>query len=295
MTVVAPFNQTGTAADTTGWETTPPIQPLRSAVLSAVPGVIHGITRRVPGLGTADGNVGYSAPRDTADGWQMRQVWLGSVGLDPESIVVAHQVHGAGVAIVSASDAGKGARPGSRSIGQADALITDAPGVAIMTLHADCMAIQLCDPARRVVATIHAGWRGTVAGVTTETIRMMTAQSGTNPANVLAFLGPAIGPCCYEVGADVVTSWQATAVDASGISIRASGDRADRWMFDLETANRLQLAAAGVSETNIESSGICTRCRGDEWFSHRGQGALTGRYGSFVALSGSDAGVTCGV
>src|SRR5215204_885053 len=95
------------------------VTPLTSAMLSAVPGVIHGITRRVPGLGLADGNVGYSAPRDTADAWRMRQVWLGSVGLDPETIVVAHQVHGAGIASVSTSDAGRGALPASKSIGQA--------------------------------------------------------------------------------------------------------------------------------------------------------------------------------
>ena len=117
------------------------IAPLTSRVISAMPGVIHGITRRVPGLGIADGNVGYSAPRDTADAWHMRQVWLGSVGLDPESIVVAHQVHGAGVASVSVSDAGRGARPASKSIAQADALVTHAVGVLLMTLHADCMAI----------------------------------------------------------------------------------------------------------------------------------------------------------
>jgi polyphenol oxidase len=265
--------------------------PLTSEMLSAVPGVIHGITRRVPGLGIADGNVGYSAPRDTADAWQMRQVWLGLVGLDPETIVVAHQVHRAGVASVSASDAGRGARPTSKSIAQADALVTNDVGVVLMTLHADCMAILLCDPVRRVVATIHAGWRGTVAGVTAEVVRTMMASFGSIPNDVLAHLGPAIGPCCYEVGVDVVEDWRAARIDLADTAIRPSLERPDRWMFDLETANRLQLGTVGVPAANIEASRICTRCQGDEWFSHRGQGPHTGRYGSFIALSESVSGV----
>src|SRR5829696_2311310 len=267
MTVIRTFDRVHAAPDCARTNRSEEIAPLTSQILSAMPGVIHGITRRVPGLGSADGNVGYSAPRDTADAWQMRQVWLGSVGLDPESIVVAHQVHGAGVATVSASDAGWGARPASKSIAQADALVTNNVGVVLMTLHADCMAILLCDPVRRVVATIHAGWRGTVAGVTAESVRTMMARFGSNPKDVIAYLGPAIGPCCYEVGEDVVEDWRAARIDPADSAIRPSLERPDRRMFDLETANRLQFGTVGVPAANIEASRICTRCQGDGWFS----------------------------
>jgi YfiH family protein len=215
----------------------------------------------------------------------MRQAWLESVGLDSEAIVVAHQVHGAGIANVSASDAGRGARPGSRSIAQADALVTHEVGVVLMTLHADCMAILLCDPVRRVIATIHAGWRGTVTGVTAESVKTMITRYGSYPTDLIAYLGPAIGPCCYEVGADVVDGWRAARIDPANTAIQASIERPDRWAFDLEAANRLMLVSQGVPESNFESSGICTRCEGNGWFSHRGQGPHTGRYGSFIALT----------
>lgn len=252
----------------------------RSNLLSSVPWIVHGITRRVPGLGRADGNIGYTAPRDREDAWEMRRLWLSAAGLDARTIAVGSQVHGAGVAVVTAGDAGRGAEPGSRSVGPADALITAEPGVVPTTLHADCMAILLCDPVRRVVATIHAGWRGTVADIAGETVRTMADRFGTIPGDLLGYLGPAIGACCYEVGDDVRDAWEAAGRDVRPY-FRPSGER---WLFDLAAANRWLLERAGVPAGQIEESGICTRCNGGEWFSHRGQGPETGRFGAFIAL-----------
>ncbi len=120
----------------------------RSRLLSDHPGVIHGITHRVPGLGLADGNLGYGPPRDTADAWQMRRQWSSAIGVDPDRLVAAGQVHGADVLRVRRDHAGVGARPDSRRVGIADALITDEPGVALLSLHADCLPLLLVDPQR---------------------------------------------------------------------------------------------------------------------------------------------------
>ena len=255
----------------------------RSRLLSDHPGVIHGITHRVPGLGLADGNLGYGPPRDTADAWQMRRQWSSAIGVDPDRLVAAGQVHGADVLRVRRDHAGVGARPDSRRVGIADALITDEPGVALLSLHADCLPLLLVDPQRPAIAAVHAGWRGTVANIASAAVAAMSAQFGSRPDQLLAFLGPAIGACCYEVGPDVITAWQARAGAAASLSLTATGPRRT---FDLHAANTLLLTRAGLLSQHIEHSPICTRCAGEDSFSHRGQGANTGRFGAIISLAG---------
>ena len=252
-----------------------------SPLLSAVPGVRHGLTCRVAGLGHADGNVGYSPPRNAEDAWEMRRAWCGAIGVDPERLATAGQVHGADVLRVSASDAGRGARPGSGRVGLADGLITDEPGVALMTLHADCLPILLVDPLRPAIAAVHAGWRGTVADAAGATVRAMETSFGSDPGKLVVFLGPAICGRCYDVGDDVAGSWREAAGKVDGPLFRQGA----RWHLDLKAANLALLARAGVEPSNCQASAFCTRCHGDSWFSHRGQGASTGRFGAIVALT----------
>jgi YfiH family protein len=252
----------------------------RSALLSSVQGVRHGLTGRVPRLGLADGNVAYSAPRDQIDAWEMRRAWCAAIGVDPERLATLGQVHGSDVHVATAEHAGRGARPGSGRVGLGDALLTADPGVALMTLHADCVPIFLVDPDRPAIATVHAGWRGTVADVAGESVRAMAQAFGTRPSRLLAYLGPAIGPCCYVVGDDVAAAWGASGPTAPGSLLRAG----ERWRFDLRAANLNWLRRAGLDPDRCETSAVCTRCHGDRWFSHRGQGPETGRFGAVIAL-----------
>lgn len=247
-----------------------------------MPGIAHGVTARVSGLGAADGNVGYSPPRDIEDAWAMRQAWAAAAAIRAETLVVGRQVHGNDVLMADASHAGRGARPGSEPIGFADALVASEPGVALMTLHADCLPILLYDPVRRVVASIHAGWRGTVLNVAGETVRAMMSHYGVVPDDLIAYLGPAICRSCYEVGDDVRDAWSARPEAAS---VRAIVRDGDRQCFDLAGTNEQLLKLSGVPERSIEHSGICTKCQGDTWFSHRGQGPNTGRFGAMIALN----------
>lgn len=265
----------------------PPVLPRalpvdRSRLLSALPGIVHGVTGRVPGLGRADGNLGYSAPRDVADAWRMRRRWSTAIGVDPERLAAAGQVHGADVLPLAPEQAGVGARPGSGRVGLADALLADRPGVALLSLHADCLPILLADPRRRVVGVVHAGWRGTVADVAGAAVRELRRTYGSDPADVVAYLGPAIGPCCYEVGAEVAAAWESRAGADAGDAL---APRAARWSLDLRAANLLLLRRAGLRPSHAEASVVCTRCAGDAWFSHRGQGPATGRFGAIIALA----------
>lgn len=263
--------------------------PLRSQLLSTVPGVIHGLTRRVDGMGKADGNVGYSSPRDKDDAWQMRQQWCAAIGIDPATMVTVGQIHGADVFQVSAEHAGAGGSPERPQAGYADALITDTPNVAITTLHADCLPVLLVDTDRPAIAAIHAGWRGTVADIAGATVRAMQEAFGSNPGNVLAFLGPGIGVCCNEVGSEVTDAWRDIASDLGPLAELAVTRPGPKEHLDIPRANALLLQRAGVQPEHMEMSAICTRCSGDDWFSHRGQGPTTGRQASIIMLTESPA------
>lgn len=262
----------------------PGLPVLISSLLAAQPGIIHGITRRRAGFGAAAGNMSYSKPRDVDEAWRMRQLWSAAIGVDPERLVTTGQVHGNGVLRISAREAGRGARPGSAQAGVADAMITGEPGVVLLSMHADCLPILLVDPVTPAVGVVHAGWRGTVANVAGAAISTMTAVFGTDPDSVLAYLGPSISAACYEVGDDVAAAW--TTLTGSDNQRRAIQPLAARWTFDLAGANAYLLEAAGVRPEHIEQSGICTRCGNADWFSHRGQGPATGRFGAMIALRG---------
>ncbi|MBA3415910.1 MAG: peptidoglycan editing factor PgeF [Chloroflexia bacterium] len=259
---------------------------LRSALLSSIPGVVHGFTRRLPGLGRADGNVGYSPPRDKEDAWAMRQAWSAAIGVDPLRLVTAGQIHGNAVLQVGTGHAGVGARPDSGRLGLGDALVTNEPGPVLFSLHADCLPLLLVDPGGPsrglAVAAVHAGWRGTVADVAGEAVRTMTAAFGSRPEEVLACIGPTIAACCYEVGNDVADAWMAVSPNG-GAALTAGGGHLT---FDLVRANAFQLEQAGLSPRHIERTGECTRCSGGAWFSHRGQGPTTGRFAAVIALEG---------
>lgn len=258
----------------------------QSDLLVQVPRVRHLVTGRVPGLGRADGNMAYSSPRDKADAWAMREHWCGRAGLDATGLVTLGQIHGAVVHRVRREDAGRGALPGSEQIGLGDALVTNQPGPVLMTLHADCQALLFVDPGSPTrspaVGVAHAGWRGTVADVAGQTVAAMTGAFGTQPHDLLVSVGPAIGGCCYTVGSEVVEAWRALAGSEWRAAVRQEGAT----HFSLRDANAWLLRRAGVLPEHIEVSTVCTRCddNGKRWFSHRGQGPATGRFGAMITI-----------
>jgi YfiH family protein len=263
--------------------------PLRSELLSSVPGVVHGLTHRVEGMGRADGNVGMSPPRDRVDAWEMRQRWCEAIGLDARTLVLAGQLHGNDILRVYAHQAGAGAWPESEQAGYADAIITDDPDLALTTLHADCLSILMVDPERPAIAAVHAGWRGTVADIAGETVRAMQREFGTDPANLLAFLGPAIGVCCNETGPEVTAAWREQAADFGPLAELAVTRPGPKEHFDVPRANALLLQRSGIRPEHIEVSPICTKCNTDDWFSHRGHGPGAGRQASIISLTAGPA------
>jgi YfiH family protein len=158
------------------------------------------------------------------------------------------------------------ASPGSA--GEGDALIVRQPGLAASIRTADCFPVLLADPSTRSAAAIHAGWRGTDAGIVGSALAAMREAFGTNPKDVLAAIGPGIGPCCYEVGLDV----------AQKFGMAAAG------RLDLAAENRRQLLAAGIPSGQIDQVGGCTFCNAAQFFSWRRDHDRAGRMISFIRV-----------
>jgi len=191
-------------------------------------------------------------------------------------VATCHLTHSADVLLVRSSD-------GGRVVGRGDAMVTADAGVYLGMRFADCAPILLHDPAQRVVGLAHAGWRGTVKNVAGAVVETMIDQLACSPQNIVAVIGPAIGPCCYQVGEDVIQavegalSWRAATHDGARLFSRRNGRYA---YFDLWEANRQQLVAAGVGRVVV--SGVCTACRTDHFFSHRAERGRTGRFGVVI-------------
>ncbi len=157
---------------------------------------------------------------------------------------------------------------------EADALTTGRADRALGILVADCAPVLICDPRRRALAAVHAGWRGTVAGIVPATIAVMRRRYDSDPADLYVGIGPSIGTCCFEVGDEVTRSLLQYDPGAGDCIDRRSGRRPH---VDLAAANRRQALTAGVQAERIAVAGLCTACRADLLPSYRRQGASAGR------------------
>ena len=200
-------------------------------------------------------NLSLNVGDDPAHVLENRRRALAALGAGLEDAVFAQQVHGAAAEVVGLADRGRGTREAADAIPAADALVTADPGPVLAVLAADCVPVVLYDPVAHVLACAHAGWRGTVAGAAASAVRAM-ASLGSRPADVVVGLGPAIAPGRYQVGAEVAeAAAKAFGARASAV-LHPAGP--EQWRFDLWTANRLVLQAAGVPGGQIHGTDTAT-------------------------------------
>lgn len=197
-----------------------------------------------------------------------------ALGLDSRRACTVWQVHSADTVLVT------GPVPHRRWLARADGMVTGRVGVPLTMRFADCTPVLLYDPVQRVIGMAHAGWRGTVQGAAVSALHVMQAAFGTRPQDVLAGIGPSIGPERYQVGEEVVEAVQAAFGQLDGL-IRRAGDGSA--YLDLWSANRLALQRAGVVQ--IEVAELCTATHLDEFFSYRAEAGRTGRFGVVMALT----------
>jgi hypothetical protein len=261
---------------------------LRCRVLDPV--ADHCFTTRAPVLG--------AGPLVPGDGWH--RVAL-AMGVPAQSVVRMRQVHGTQVVTVRR---GAGAPPEAPDATMGDIAISDDPGVALCVKVADCVPILLADLRRGAVAAVHAGWRGTAAGAACSAVEALGAEFGAAPADIVAAIGPSIGPCCYRVGPDVRAAFEAAGrwggslgawfsdvptVEARhgvpGTDPAASGGASG--FLDTWTANTDQLRAAGVPPSQIHVSRLCTSCYRETFHSYRVDGERAGRMIGIIRAKGT--------
>jgi polyphenol oxidase len=218
-------------------------------------------------------NVGGTVGDDLTRVRANRNLSLKALGCSPDSVFDVWQVHSADVVCAIAP------RPDSESVRQADIILTDKPELTLYMRFADCVPILFHDPRKGVVGVAHAGWMGTVRDVATASVNAMQKQYGSNPADIIAGIGPSIGPDHYEVGADVILQVMQKFGDDSELLLRSHNGKVH---FDLWKTNQLLLERAGVGQ--IEVAEICTACNTNDWFSHRAEKGRTGRFGALITL-----------
>ncbi|MFZ3201263.1 MAG: peptidoglycan editing factor PgeF [Candidatus Acidiferrales bacterium] len=293
------------------------LQVLDAPAFARLRWLVHGFSTRPGGASELTSN--DSAPKGKNDGvlnlvlnlgftgWDSRErvienraKFFSAIGADKMRAVTLRQIHSDIVHRVDSTGPDDGEAP------KADALFTREPGALLVVQTADCVPILLADTKRRAVAAIHSGWRGTLRRIAAKALGRMQMEFGTRPEDVIAALGPSIGRCCYEVGADVAKEFHAQFPEArewfdGPFDGLASGENDPNWLpwltmmppghqpppprvhLDLIAANRAILVAAGVAPSKISSCGLCTACRGDLFFSHRRE-RTTGRMMAAIGI-----------
>lgn len=211
-------------------------------------------------------NLGKSTADDPANTAENLRRFCQNLGFTPQEMAWSHQVHGSEVLTATGPVRANGY----------DALVTNQPGLLLAVSVADCVPILVYDPQNQAVAAIHAGWRGTVAGIVEKTIRQMAVEFGTEGRDCAAYVGTCISAAEYEVGEEVAAEfapqfkhWDATR---------------GKFRVDLKAANAAQLLAVGVPETRVEVSPFCTVQHNADYFSHRADGGVTGRMLAAIGL-----------
>jgi polyphenol oxidase len=275
------------------------LQILQLAPFRKLSWLVHGFSTRPGGISSLDGqrvlNLGFME-WDTRENVAENRRFL-QAALDAEDFTLSplKQIHSDAILLFTNAPA---------HACKGDASATNRPGLLLAVQTADCVPILLVDPKKHAVAAIHAGWKGTLARIAEKAVGRLRLEFGSKPADLLAALGPAIGPCCYEVGAEFVTKFTAQFADAAEyFDEPRTGEEPNplQWLsmappghqppprnvhLDLSKASRAQLLAAGLRPQNIFASGLCTACRTDLFFSHRREGALTGRLLSVIGIHG---------
>jgi YfiH family protein len=273
------------------------IRILQASALAKLPWLVHGFSTKPGGVSIQDGqkvlNLGRTEWDTKENVLENRRRFQSALGAPDLKLISLKQIHSDVIHLFDSAPA---------EPCRGDASATNRPGLLLGVQTADCVPILLVDPKKRAVAAVHAGWRGALARIAVKAIGRMQMQFKSNPADLLAAIGPAIGGCCYEVGTEVATQFLSQFPEApEWFDEFRTGDEPNpiQWLnmmppghqpppknvlLDLRKANRAQLLSAGLRAPNIFVSDPCTACRRDLLFSYRKEGAGSGRLMSVIGI-----------
>lgn len=258
--------------------------PFYACPAPAWAGTAHGFSTRLGGVSPAPmDSLNLGANRgDAPDNVRENFIrFCAAIGADVDALVKNHQVHGDFIRPVTRADIM--VRPEVPGAFEADGLITDEAGVCLTIFSGDCIPILLYDPIRRVIAAVHAGWRGTAIGAAARAAEAMARDYGCAPEHILAAIGPGISPCCFETHADVPEGLHSGMGPDAAAFIRPLS-REGKFSVDLKGANACWLERAGLNRENIAICSACTACQLDEFWSHRVQGGQRGSMAAMIQL-----------
>lgn len=258
-----------------------------SGVFSSFPAdvAVHGLSGRLGGVSGepyTSLNLALHVGDEPDAVIENRRRYLTALGLDAARLVTPEQVHGETIARVTARDAGRGSLAYADAIAATDALVTDEAELPLLLCFADCTPILFLDPVRRAVGIAHGGWKGTVRRIAAKTVRRMQEEFGSRAEDILAGIGPSIGPCCYEVGAEVAEKFR-TAFPGHEHELFTE-PQPGHTHLSLWAANIIQLEEAGIPREHIDCAAACTSCNHAIFYSYRADGGRTGRMAAVIAL-----------
>lgn len=248
--------------------------------------IIHGFSTKLGGVSKGDCatmNLSFTRGDDVTDVQTNHCRFAKAVGYKTDQLVLTDQVHGTNILRVGKADTGDIFKA-TRRIRETDGLVTNEPGVMLMTFFADCVPLLFVDPVKKAVGNAHSGWRGTVARMGEKMVRRMTDEFGSCPEDLLAVVGPSICQACYEVSEDVIREFQRTFDESVWDQLYYKKENG-HYQLDLWRANEIILQEAGLLSEHICVSGLCTNDHHDLLFSHRYTGGKRGNLAAVIGLA----------
>lgn len=253
--------------------------------LSSLEFVHHAFSTRIGGVSKGEfSTMNLSFGRGDSDEniIENYRIFCKSAGFDIKTLVASAQDHNAYIAAVTSKDVGNGIfiKQKFKSI---DALITNEKGVTLVTYYADCTPVYLIDPVKKCIGLVHAGWRGTAKGIAKNAVLRMAEEYGSDPADVIAAVGPCIMDCCYEVSQECLDEFEKSGMLCTHTIAKETAG--GKYMLNLPLANKQVLLSAGLHFENIHLSDVCTCCNSSLLFSHRATGGRRGGMCAMLCLS----------
>lgn len=237
--------------------------------------IFHCFTTRAGGVseGTfASMNLGFSTGDDDKNVKRNIEIMAERLNLDIDNIVETHQTHTNNIMYVTDEHKGKVLELTDSNLKDIDGVYTDKRNLILMSFHADCTPVFFYDPVKKVIGLAHAGWRGTVQNIGGVMAKALIKDFNSDPKDIKVAIGPSLCDLCFEVDKDVADLFLATDVKFKDFM----ETKGVKYYFNLWEINKYLLLKEGLKEENIEIAGICTKCRNDLFFSHRGQGGKRG-------------------
>lgn len=206
-----------------------------------------------------------------------------AMNVDLNRMVLSWQTHTTNVRQIREADAGKGIIK-DRDYQDVDGMITDIPGITLVTFYADCVPLYLVDPVHKAIGLSHSGWRGTVNRMGKVTIEAMKQAYGSDPKDMVVAIGPSICQSCYEVGKETADEFKENFSKNQWDELLSPGKSPDKYQLNLWRANEIIFRESGIRPENIHTTNLCTRCNSDLLFSHRKAGNERGNLAAFLCL-----------